>query len=222
MLSFDATEQVNDLGVVRVHVRAPIREVLGLNRRARASRAALIVGLGEDSAPRARRTFSGIITEVRIGLVHEDAAEVTLAIRSALALLGYRTSRRVFFEDMTAEEIFTVLLASTGIDFEWRVGHPGGRRRLRIQYDETDLAFIVRLLADEDLSWTFESGPGPRPGYLWESVERMVVTGPIGTGRSPADGPSGGGGDDGELPLAHPRARGPPERGALRRPSPCG
>lgn len=185
VLSFEATEQVNDLGTVRVNVQVPLGEAHGLNRRALASRVKLVVQLGDGTAARSCRVFSGIVTELRGGTASGGLVEVTLTIRPALVLLGYRTSRRVF-EDMTSQEILELLLAPTGIRFEWRAAHPGPRRNLRVQYDESDLAFIVRLLAEEHLSWYVAADTAQRAVSAWESSERMIVGGSFGT-ESPCD-----------------------------------
>lgn len=84
-------------------------------------------------------------------------ARYTLTMRPWLANLALRHNSRVF-HDMTAQQVLEAVFANHHPQAHWRfeVTQPLRTRSLCTQYQETDLAFVQRLLAEEGLSYHFE------------------------------------------------------------------
>jgi type VI secretion system secreted protein VgrG len=93
----------------------------------------------------------------------------TLTVEPALALLAHRRNSRVW-QDKTVPEIVAALLR------EHQTTHPAFRRSFTfrdatrqrypirsycLQYRETDLAFLERLLAEEGIAYRYIHGPDP-------------------------------------------------------------
>ncbi len=73
-----------------------------------------------------------------------------------LSLLGYRSNHRVF-QHQNVRQIVTTLLDEWGVEHRWRIdpdAHPPFE--YRVQYGETDLSFVERLLESAGITYTFE------------------------------------------------------------------
>ncbi len=84
---------------------------------------------------------------------------VELDVASRFALAEYRVDSRVF-RDLDVPEIVTQVLSTFGIAVK---KHLSGSYRVRpytVQYNESDFAFVSRLLEDEGISYHFEHGLG--------------------------------------------------------------
>ncbi|WP_341677610.1 type VI secretion system Vgr family protein [Niveibacterium sp. SC-1] len=102
------------------------------------------------------RTWHGLITEA--SQLGADGALARYRLRSEpwLALLGHRRTSRIF-QDKTIEEILGEVFAYyPAARFSFRLNAALQPRSLCVQYRETDLAFVQRLLASEGLSYSFE------------------------------------------------------------------
>ncbi|MFC6670690.1 type VI secretion system Vgr family protein [Marinobacterium aestuariivivens] len=110
---------------------------------------------GSDRSP--IRSFSGVVTGVRT-LELLDAQRQTcfrLRIQPWLALLGYSRSHRVFQEQST-RDIVTSIFDELGFKGQYRVDDmPTAKRAYCVQFNETDLEFVSRLLAEEGVHFHF-------------------------------------------------------------------
>jgi len=121
---------------------------------------AVLVELDTDGAARA---FHGHVTDCRMEGANGGMARYVLTIEPWLAFLRHRRDSAVF-QDMTVPEIidsvFRDYQGQGRLQPAWRLDLQDAtvyaRRSLVTQYQETDLAFVNRLLAEEGLFYTIE------------------------------------------------------------------
>lgn len=108
----------------------------------------------------ARRFVHGVIASVRRLSVSPEGDRVRLALRLVprLWLLSLNRMSRVF-QDASASEIVSELLDEAGIAWDSRLQHAPARRVYCVQYQESSLEFISRLLAEEGIFYYFEQPP---------------------------------------------------------------
>ncbi|MCY7314788.1 MAG: type VI secretion system tip protein VgrG, partial [Rubrivivax sp.] len=87
-------------------------------------------------------------------------ARYRLVMRPWLGFLAERTDSFVYQDQSAAQIIEAVFADHTSANFELRIAKPLRQRSLCVQYDETDLAFVLRLVAEEALSLRFEQLTG--------------------------------------------------------------
>ena len=115
------------------------------------------------------RLLTGLVTHAAQAGADGGFAKYTLTIEPALATLAHRRNSRVF-QDKTVPQIVACVLdehisrnpAFTGV-FQHRnlLTQDYRLRSYCLQYRETDLAFIERLLAEEGISYRYRHGPEP-------------------------------------------------------------
>lgn len=120
------------------------------------------------------RLMSGIVTEAAAGQSDGGLATYQLVIRDALAVMESRVNTRIFRNKNELEIIETLVV-------EWQRSNPvlGGtfdlfidvglssrqlpRREFTMQHNESDAAFIRRLMQRRGIAWFFRPGLGHRP-----------------------------------------------------------
>jgi len=104
----------------------------------------------------ATRYFHGIVTRFQyVGLDDTERLNYVAEVRPWLSLLEYRRNSRIF-QNKTSLEIITTIFREHKGTFK---GRPTGRlprRPFCVQYDETDLAFISRLMEQDGIYYYFE------------------------------------------------------------------
>ncbi len=115
------------------------------------------------------RLLCGLVTQASQNGTDGGFAKYVLTLEPALSTLRHRRNSRVF-QDQTVPQIVTCLLdehlagnpAFTGA-FQYRniLTKDYPVRSYCLQYRETDLAFIERLLAEEGISYCYSHGPVP-------------------------------------------------------------
>lgn len=125
-----------------------------------------------DSNGDVLRRFPGIVTRVRERVAKPGRAQlIELTIESPLGLLAHTTDRRLFVE-LDAKEILEKVLAELGLSgakVKTSITGALAKREMCTQLDETSLAFVERLLAEEgifhflDVSATRPSSSSPTP-----------------------------------------------------------
>ena len=105
------------------------------------------------------RQVAGIVTRVdRLGF-QTDRLHARLRIVPALRLLAQRIDSRIY-QDQTVEQIVTDVLtrglSAYGRSFRFETGRPQSPRDYCVQYRESDLDFVMRLLQEEGISYFFE------------------------------------------------------------------
>ena len=115
------------------------------------------------------RLLTGLITRAEQAGADGGFAKYILTIEPALATLTYRRNSRVF-QDKTVPQIVTAILDehnannpafTRSFQYQTQLSQTYPIRSYCLQYRETDLAFITRLLAEEGISYRFTHGPDP-------------------------------------------------------------
>ncbi|WP_372836424.1 type VI secretion system Vgr family protein [Puniceibacterium confluentis] len=116
----------------------------------------VIVAADPDN-PSVYRYISGMVDQFRFeGNDDEDRFMYRLVLRPTLWLLSKTTDNRIF-QEMTATDIITQLLDEHGIsDYELRLRGSPEEREYCVQYGETDLDFLQRLMEHEGIYYFFE------------------------------------------------------------------
>lgn len=108
------------------------------------------------------RSFSGVVTEASIvndeTNAMSDGSRVRLVMRPFLALLGFASYSAVY-QQKSSTDILTDVLKRSGMS-NMKVEKSGtpSKRDLCIQYNENDLDFVCRLLAEDGLVFYFSDG----------------------------------------------------------------
>ncbi|WP_377302775.1 type VI secretion system Vgr family protein [Piscinibacterium candidicorallinum] len=93
-------------------------------------------------------------------------------VRPWLWLLS-RTSDCKVFQNKTVKDIVSDVFADyPDAKFEWRLTGTYGRRVYTVQYRETDLNFVLRLLELEGIGWYFEHAQGKHTLVLTDSISK--------------------------------------------------
>ncbi len=102
------------------------------------------------------RTLTGVCIEMEQVRVERDhLTTYVLAIAPRLWLLTQRKNYRVF-QYLSELEIVRQILGEWGVLHEARIGRSHKARKFRVQYDETDFAFVCRMLEDAGITFSFE------------------------------------------------------------------
>lgn len=122
-----------------------------------------------------RRVWSGVCREIEQISVEESGLSIYLVrVVPMLWRLTQRTGRRLF-QHLTGVEIACSILEEWGITPELRL-HDAvfPRHELRTQLDETDHAFVTRMLEEAGVSHWFEQGPPRADGDTALETMRLV------------------------------------------------
>lgn len=112
-----------------------------------------------------RATTTGLITQAAQIGAEGGLARYRLDVCDASWMLGQALASRVW-QDTAVLDIIASILTRYAPQLDWALSdevapfmaeaHQGGLRSYCVQYRETDLAFVSRLLAEEGLSWRVE------------------------------------------------------------------
>ncbi len=118
------------------------------------------------------RTYYGIVAGMtqtgagRIGEVDEEHGYYSLEVVPTLWLLGQQSNCKIF-QDMSADEVITAVLDDRGMSgkYDVQLSRSYPKREYCVQYRETDLAFISRLMEEEGIFYFFSH----------DGEEKMVI-----------------------------------------------
>lgn len=116
--------------------------------------------LPNDGLP-SGRAFSGIIERALLGPALVDGRQsYVLSIVARLALLGLRRQSRVF-QDVTVEDVVRTVLTEHHVPHRFVLKRRCALREYCVQYQETDLELVERLLAEEGIAYfhSFDGSP---------------------------------------------------------------
>jgi type VI secretion system secreted protein VgrG len=100
-------------------------------------------------------SVAGIVAAVSLRGVHADGGVVgTLRIVPRMARLEHTQASRIF-QDRTVVEIVDAVLEHHGIARDWRLSRTYPPREYCVQYQESDYAFVTRMLAEEGIMFFF-------------------------------------------------------------------
>jgi len=102
---------------------------------------------------------TGIVSEARaLGVIHTDDGPMASAFVRVVPTAWLLTQRRKsrIFQKMYPHEIVSRVLTEAGVRHRWALANKYPRRIYCTQYDETDWAFVTRLLAEEGVFFFFD------------------------------------------------------------------
>ncbi|WP_460450340.1 type VI secretion system Vgr family protein [Alsobacter sp. SYSU BS001988] len=112
-----------------------------------------------------KRHFDGVLVEAQaLGMVH-DLYSYRLILRPSLWLLS-RTANCRIWHDMTALAIIKEVLGQRGVQYKTATTRECRKREYCVQYRETDLAFVSRLMEEEGIYYFFQHADGEHTLYL--------------------------------------------------------
>jgi type VI secretion system secreted protein VgrG len=100
-----------------------------------------------------KRYINGIVSRITQGFRDEKFTHYVLEVVPELWLLGRKQNCRTF-QQITVPDILKKVL--TGLDVSYQIQQTFQPREYCVQYNETDLAFISRLMEDEGIFYFFK------------------------------------------------------------------
>lgn len=170
LLDFSGTEYVNDLNqfLVRALSDAPVNldQLLGTE-----------ATVEIEVAPGQKRQFHQIVASARYGGLQQYGHIYEFELRPWLWLLGHRVNSRIFHEMSVVEIIQQVcnesLASGSSIKIDTRLGSE--TREYTVQYNESELTFIRRLLEQEGINFHFEMTSGAHKMVLTDSASSFPM-----------------------------------------------
>ncbi len=164
--AFEVREAIDDLWDATIDL---VSHDLTADPTTLADRAARLVMRRADPAGRAvERTFVGVVASAR-AVRHRSLGAATATVQRARVRLVpelWRLAQEVdcrIFQNLTVVEVFNAVLDRAGLYVGRRTDAlrlPRERREVCVQYRETSLDFVRRLLEDEGIAWALEHGDG--------------------------------------------------------------
>lgn len=118
--------------------------------------------IGKDASVRIEsspwnRCYTGVCIEMeQVRVDGDNLATYTLAIAPRAWLLTQRKNYRIF-QFLSELDIVRQLLGEWNVEHETRISRSHKPRKFRVQYNETDWAFVSRMLEDAGISFFFET-----------------------------------------------------------------
>lgn len=120
-----------------------------------------------DQPGRNGRYFHGVVDQVGAGPVSGKTGYYELVLVPAIAELARCGRHRVHLE-VPLPDLVEAMLSEHGIAFESRLSREHPPHDLIIQYNESDLDFVSRLLELEGIFYTFEHAIGGHTFVMWD------------------------------------------------------
>ncbi len=168
--SFTGTEVVNDVYAFEVTCRSALSVgALGaLEHQVPGTRASLKIATKTDR----ERWVHGVVTEFAIGrMLPNHDVELSVRIEPRLSLLAHNTGSAIH-QNLTVVDVAKALLDSWDIKLEERFEQSYAKRVYLTQYQQTDLAFLQRILATVGVFFYFEH---PEPDVDGDPGEERIV-----------------------------------------------
>ncbi|RWD45119.1 type VI secretion system tip protein VgrG [Mesorhizobium sp.] len=129
------------------------------------------VSIEGESDP--KRWFSGLVSEFRLTRIEDRLAYYEAVIRPWLWFLGNTTDCRIFQNMSVIEIVEEVFSKYSTAKFEKRLQGSYPPREYCVQYDETDLDFVQRLLEHEGILYFFEHDEGKHTLVLADAMNKL-------------------------------------------------
>ena len=129
-----------------------------------------VLGLGvtiKVESDRGERFFHGLVDSFALTEFGDERIEYVAVLRPWLWFLSKTSDNRIFQNMSVVEIVEEVFSAYPNAEFEKRLQESYPPREYCVQYDETDLNFVSRLLEHEGIFFFFEYGDG---------VHTMILT----------------------------------------------
>ncbi len=102
------------------------------------------------------RAFSGMVSRLAAGPEDESGRRRYRAVVVPRAWLLTQTADNRLFQEKSAVEVVSTVLAEHGVDVESELGDDYPTRSCVVQWNETDWDFVSRLLQEEGIFFAFE------------------------------------------------------------------
>ena len=119
------------------------------------------------------RDFCGVLSEVTFDGVDDNYGHYTATLRPHIWKLSLNRRFRQFL-GKTTKEIGKRILGNLPV--RWDLGGASVHREYCVQYDESDLTFLSRLLEEDGLFYFFEHQYTGQPNEPHDRQERLVIT----------------------------------------------
>ncbi|RVB77987.1 MULTISPECIES: type VI secretion system tip protein VgrG [unclassified Mesorhizobium] len=129
------------------------------------------VSIEGESDP--KRWFSGLVSEFRLTRIEDRLAYYEAAIRPWLWFLGNTTDCRIFQNMSVIEIVEEIFSKYSTAKYEKRLQGSYPPREYCVQYDETDLDFVQRLLEHEGILYFFEHDEGKHTLVLADAMSKL-------------------------------------------------
>ncbi len=107
------------------------------------------------------RFINGVVSEATLegkrisGCFNEDSyRNISIVVEPKLSFANYRNNCRIF-QNKSIQDIISELLLEHGVEYNFNLTQLYPKYSYKVQYEESDLDFILRLLSEEGLSFTF-------------------------------------------------------------------
>jgi type VI secretion system secreted protein VgrG len=149
-VQFSIHERLSQPWVARITARSPefdipLHHIVGFS-----------AGMRATVGPRTF-TWTGVVRNMELVRASRTRTHSTyyLELVPNLWLLSKRRGHRIF-QHKTTEEIVTEILKEWAIEFQWNLRDEHPTHEYRVQYGESDLAFISRLLEEDGIAYHFD------------------------------------------------------------------
>ncbi|MFA5119921.1 type VI secretion system Vgr family protein [Zavarzinia sp.] len=117
-----------------------------------------------------KRHFAGIVTEVRWLGIRDEWPLFGFVLRPWLWLLGRTSGSRIFQQKSVEEIVRDVVSAAKFADFEFNLAGHYDKLEYCVQYQETSLNFVLRLMEEFGIYFYFEHGAGRHKLVLVDGI----------------------------------------------------
>ncbi|MBK8258772.1 MAG: type VI secretion system tip protein VgrG [Polyangiaceae bacterium] len=155
--TFRGREEMSQPYRFDIQVTCPASEDVPMERAALGRPAALC--LRGTEIPRVFHGFLAAAKLTRLAPV-DHAAHLTFRLVPRFWALTKRINSRIF-QRMSVPQVVTSVLARHNIRAEWRLRYTYPEREYNTQYEESDAAFVERLLAENGIFYFFPNSPEP-------------------------------------------------------------
>ena len=125
------------------------------------------------------RSWSGIVDDVaQVRVEERGLSTYRLSIVPSLWLLSQRRNYRIF-QQVSEPDIALALLSEWGIEPRVRLTSQYKKRKYRVQYAESDYAFMCRMLEDAGISFYFEQEDETTALVLSDAPQGNAARAPI-------------------------------------------
>lgn len=126
------------------------------------------------------RYFDGIVDRARFVRVVDDERHFEMRLRPALAGLEHREGCRIFQEKTIVQIVQTIFEeAGFGDKVTWQITKEYEPREFVVQYNETQLNFVSRLLEHNGIFYFFRHGPEGHQMILGDDPSAFEADGPL-------------------------------------------
>ncbi|MGE0500243.1 MAG: type VI secretion system Vgr family protein [Rhizobiaceae bacterium] len=120
-----------------------------------------------------KRWFSGLCSDFRLTRIEEELARYEAIVRPWLWFLSNTTDCRIFQKKTVIEIVEEIFSKYPDAKFEKRLQSSYPEREYCVQYDESDLNFVQRLLEHEGIMYFFEHGDATHTLVLTDAMSKL-------------------------------------------------